>query len=177
MYIEIDSKDDLISKQLSHNALSGQDDPVLLKHLFDSIEDIQAKISSGLQDTLENISFTSINFKVGGFKEFVVLFLPDEAKLIDSEIDEMVQQMSIKPKSTVRVDSIDNYKRFGEAIRRIKKVDNIKSNGMAFKRMAEIVMKTMPTLKQENEANKPKLFSKNGTSKTNKKKQFRVRKK
>lgn len=44
------SKDQRIAIQLSHNAISGQDDMAILKDLYESIDDINYKDYSGLDD-------------------------------------------------------------------------------------------------------------------------------
>ena len=50
------SNDEIISKQLSHNALSGYDDSQMLKALYDDIKSIDMKTRAGLRNTdFENV--------------------------------------------------------------------------------------------------------------------------
>lgn len=44
------TEDEIISKQLAHNALSGHSDADLLRELYDSIQDVSAKLASGLTE-------------------------------------------------------------------------------------------------------------------------------
>ncbi|MFE7461651.1 ParB N-terminal domain-containing protein [Nocardiopsis terrae] len=44
------SKDELIAKQLSHNALTGADDPATLAQLYNRIEDVDWRAYAGLDD-------------------------------------------------------------------------------------------------------------------------------
>jgi hypothetical protein len=44
------TEDEITSKQLAHNALAGYDDQDLLRELYDSMKDINAKLSSGLTE-------------------------------------------------------------------------------------------------------------------------------
>lgn len=76
------SKDEELAIQLSHNAISGQDDPVLLKELWNSIEQVDLKVYAGLDDkaleqmlktTLPPMGDVNLNFRTTSF-----MFLPDE---------------------------------------------------------------------------------------------------
>lgn len=76
------TRQERIAHQLSHNAIAGEDDPTILKSLYDELEDVDLRLYSGLDDrTLEmleavdlqslseaNLDFTSVN----------LTFLPDE---------------------------------------------------------------------------------------------------
>ena len=60
MITQPESNDEIVSKQISHNALTGKDDQQVLNELFDSISDIGHRIATGLNDKLEKISYPSI---------------------------------------------------------------------------------------------------------------------
>ena len=57
--------DERLAIQLSHNAIAGQDDLVILKELWESIKDVQARVYAGLDsDTvkaLQGIQFSAIS--------------------------------------------------------------------------------------------------------------------
>ncbi|MFF3583984.1 ParB N-terminal domain-containing protein [Streptomyces mirabilis] len=44
------TKDQLIARQLSHNAITGKDDPATLQQLYDQIDDVDWRAYSGLDD-------------------------------------------------------------------------------------------------------------------------------
>ncbi len=77
------SEDQRVSIQLSHNALSGKDDPFILKELHDSILDLSWKEYSGLDDKtlemLDKISSQSLSEANLQFQTLSMIFLPDEA--------------------------------------------------------------------------------------------------
>src|SRR5690606_31684507 len=58
------SHDEIVSQQLAHNSLVGVDNKALLYQLFDSIESIEKRFSSGLSSVVEKINYSTINFKV-----------------------------------------------------------------------------------------------------------------
>lgn len=146
-----DSRDDVVSKQLSHNALTGMDDRMILQQLFDSISDISKRFSTGLQDGVNSVSYTSINFKAGIFKEFTVLFLPEDIKQYDATMDELVNSFPIKGSTTTRIASISTFEDFKSAIIRIKRAENIKSNATALTRLVELATAMMDEMQKENE--------------------------
>jgi hypothetical protein len=76
------SRDELIARQLSHNAIVGQDDPATLKALYDQIEDVDWRDYSGLDDKaldlmtdadLSSLSEANLDFAV-----VQLVFLPAE---------------------------------------------------------------------------------------------------
>ena len=74
--------DEQLAIQLSHNAIAGQDDLVILKELWESIKDVQARIYAGLDsDTvkaLQGIQFAAITEQRLRYKLIKFLFLPEE---------------------------------------------------------------------------------------------------
>lgn len=86
------SADQRAAIQLSHNAIAGQDDPYLLKEIYESILDLNWKEYCGLDDkTLELLdkasaqALSEVNLK---FSTLSVIFLPDELK----EAEFVIQQ-------------------------------------------------------------------------------------
>lgn len=130
--------DEKTSKQLSHNSLSGLDDEMILAELFNSIKTIELKIASGLNDKIAKINYDTLNFKVGEYKEFTVLFMKEDEKYTDDIMNKIVNEMSIKSKSAIRLTNINYWDKFAKIIRKIKKSENVKSNGTAFVRMLEL---------------------------------------
>lgn len=76
------SRDELIARQLSHNAIAGEDDPATLKALYDQIEDVDWRDYSGLDDrTLELMSQVDVSGLAEANLEFAavhLIFLPEE---------------------------------------------------------------------------------------------------
>lgn len=137
------SLDEKVSKQLAHNALEGQDDAVVLAELFSSIQDLQLRLSTGLQDQLEKLAYVGLSFKAGEFKQFTLLFLPEDAGIVDEALDGLVEGMIVKGDDAVRLTSIAHYDRFASAIRKLKMAENIKNNGVALLRLVELAEQQM----------------------------------
>lgn len=138
--------DEIITKQLSHNALSGLDDKTILHELFNSIQEVEQKIRTGLMDEAGSINYTSLNFRIGTFKEFTVMFLPEDIGLYDEaveDINKIIQESGVKPTTDVRLSSVQYYEEFKNSIIKLKKVENIKSNGVALMRMVELANEQM----------------------------------
>ena len=143
MVAKPEDKDDIVSKQLAHNELVGIDDETILSELFTSIEDVSKRIATGINDDICKIDYTSLNFRIGEFKEFTVLFMPEDEGYTDEVMSQVAERLSIKSKSAIRLTNIKYWERFATVIRTIKKCENIKSNGTAFIRMVELAEQMM----------------------------------
>jgi len=94
------SRDYVKSKQLAHNAIQGSDDPQILSEIFQSIEDIEAQVLSGITEedllkdfkpvNIEEINFefstklVSLLFTNKGFEDFELMLetLKDNSEMI-----------------------------------------------------------------------------------------------
>jgi hypothetical protein len=76
------SRQEFVAKQLSHNAISGQDDQAVLRELWKEIEDVELKYYAGLDDkTLDQLADAaagSLSEARLDFKVVTFLFLPEE---------------------------------------------------------------------------------------------------
>lgn len=76
------TKDQRVALQLSHNAIAGQDDPAILKALYESLDDIDWRLYAGLDDKTLGLldavqpgSLTEVNLE---FTSLSIMFLPEE---------------------------------------------------------------------------------------------------
>jgi hypothetical protein len=78
------SRQEFVARQLSHNAIEGQDDPAILRELWREIEDVALKYYAGLDDkTLNLLADASIDSLAEArldFRAVSFLFLPEEAE-------------------------------------------------------------------------------------------------
>lgn len=85
------SEEQRIAIQLSHNAIVGQDDPDILKKLYDKILDIDLKEYSGLDDKtlglLDKASSQAMSEANLEFQVLSIVYLPDELKEAQRVID------------------------------------------------------------------------------------------
>lgn len=140
-------RDEIIAKQLSHNSLVGKDDKVILFELFEEIKNIEQKIASGISSEIEKISYTSLNFHLGNFRQFTLLFSSGEDEKFDELMTELENTASFKQDSVVRVVDSKNFDKFADNLRKIKKLENIKNNAVAFSRMIDICSEYLENLK------------------------------
>jgi hypothetical protein len=131
-------RDEIIAKQLSHNSLVGKDDKVILFELFEEIKNIEQKIASGISSEIEKITYTSLNFHLGNFKQFILLFSSGEDEKFDELMQELENTTSFKQDDVVRIVDNKTFDKFADNLRKIKKVENIKNNAVAFSRMIDI---------------------------------------
>jgi hypothetical protein len=75
-------RDRRMAIQLSHNAIEGEDDPAVLKELYDSIDSVDWRLHAGLDDKtlqlLDEVEVGSLNEAALDFQTTTVVFLPAE---------------------------------------------------------------------------------------------------
>ena len=129
-----------IAIQLSHNAISGQDDEQILKELWSKIDDLEATIYSGLStemiERLENTDFTTISEQRILFKEVSLLFLPEEIESMTAICEGIMETASHK---TVFAGRITEYSDVLEGIIIAKQGQKIINSTLAFFAMAKVV--------------------------------------
>jgi len=120
------------ARQLSHNAITGNDDLTILKELFDSISDISDKEYAGLNDELvkqlEKIQFNVIKEPPVKFEAITLLFLPEEVDKIDKWLEEY---SGIYKNDNIYLNRLEDYNTFKNTVIRSKKLNNIKNNALA----------------------------------------------
>jgi ParB-like chromosome segregation protein Spo0J len=77
--------------QLAHNALVGEDDPAILKLIYDGIDDVQLRLYSGLDDKLlgllEGVSVSALSEAALDFQIVSLTFLPHEREHVEETLD------------------------------------------------------------------------------------------
>jgi hypothetical protein len=140
IYVLVDStglsKSQIISKQLSHNSLSGFDDKRTLKELFDAIETLDLKIDSGilpedLQETkLQGVKTDAINLDFD-FKTIQFVFLPSSYENVLNAFTTTAQMVGIS--------DIKQYEPFVKIMKKTSKAEDIRSIGTILVKICEIV--------------------------------------
>jgi hypothetical protein len=125
------------SIQLSHNALSGQDNPAVLRELWEEIDDIQYRIYSGLDEefleTLEPVNIIAIGDQALRFEELVLLFIPPEI----GRIEEVVERLGENGKVRLAVD-LQLWDSFWDKFLEFKESSNVLNSSTAFALLTEI---------------------------------------
>lgn len=143
------SKDRQTAIQLSHNAISGEDDPSILKSLYEDIEDIEFKIYAGLDDkTLELLdqvqpeSISEVNLE---FQTMNIVFLPNEL--------ERVMEIWDSIKGEVKADAVwlaryKEYDAFLDSLETISNSYDVKNVATTFLLMLDVVQRHMDELSE-----------------------------
>lgn len=133
------SKDQRIAIQLSHNAISGQDDPATLKALYEQILDTSLKQYSGLDDkTLDLLGkFSSISISEANltFQTLSMVFLPDELDAARKVIDEAKDRA--KSSHDIWLVRMQDYEDWLDAQETVSSAYNVKNVATA----VEIILK------------------------------------
>ena len=140
MVTEPADRDEIVSKQLSHNAIVGKDDKAILAELFNEIRDAEQKLLSGLASEIDKIEFASLNFRLGTFRELVLMFIPTDMAEFQRELDEITKLTAHDKDSEIVLADEKDFAAFAEAIAGIKKAKNIKNNAVAIRTMAAVVL-------------------------------------
>ncbi|MDD5092804.1 MAG: ParB/RepB/Spo0J family partition protein [Dehalococcoidia bacterium] len=92
------SRDRKIAIQLSHNAIAGEDDPAILKELYESIGQVDFKVYAGLDDKtlelLDKVSIESFSEPHLKYQTITMLFLPDELEEARKTFEEVKALLS-----------------------------------------------------------------------------------
>jgi len=122
-----------IAIQLSHNAIEGQDDLMILKELWESIEDLDFKIYAGIDSDmvkqLDKIQFSGFSEQCLDYKSVSFLFLPEE---IDRALAIFDKIESLYKNDDVFIFSRSQWEKFFDVISTIKTACNIKNSAAAF---------------------------------------------
>lgn len=142
------TKDQRIGIQLSHNAISGQDDMAILKQLYESIDDVNYKKYSGLDDEtlqlLEEIKTQSMSSIGLEYQILNIMFLPSEVKDIKKIVKQAVKECRKNETLTLRMAEYDKYL---DTMNEVAEGSRIRNTAVAFMAMLEIVQNHMEELK------------------------------
>lgn len=112
-------KDRRVALQLAHNAIEGQDDPAVLKELYESMESIDWRSYSGLDDKalelIEQVDVGTLNEANLDFQTVVITFLPTELDAVKEAFDAVREELGSGP-DEVWVGSMKEYDRFLDAL-------------------------------------------------------------
>lgn len=139
--------------QLSHNAITGQDDPSLLLDLYESL-DLNEKLYSGLTDDqfkIEELDLSGMSIGNPTYQELTLLFLPAEA----ADFIDLVKRIEKRSKRPLTLAAVyDDFDRVFDTIVKVKEGLNVYNTALAFRMMAELALERLEQIDQE-QAQKP----------------------
>jgi hypothetical protein len=129
-----------VALQLSHNALTGEDDPSILKDLFESLS-VEWKDYAGLDDKtlklLDEVSIDSLSEANLDFTTLTLAFLPDELDRV-SEVFAQVKAFT-KGSKAVFLARMADYDRLLDSLESASDAGDIKNQATALLILLEIV--------------------------------------
>lgn len=144
--------DQIRAKQLGHNSIEGQDDPELVKRIFEQIMDVQARFEAFIDPKLfdaapKPVSFSPIDIDFQSTSRAVLLlFLP-------SQWDDMQAALkSILPPSDVDEALLADFKEWepwSAALRQIRSGMDITAVPTAIATMAKLALERLEQLKDD----------------------------
>lgn len=127
-------RDRRVALQLAHNAISGEDDPATLKELYESLEGVDWRVYSGLDDKtlelLEEVQVGSLSEANLSFETVTIAFLPDEADEAREAWDAAREHVSSRPDEVWLARLLD-HERLLDALDLAGKSYNIKNVAVA----------------------------------------------
>lgn len=133
------TRQETVAIQLSHNAIEGKDDLVVLKELWDEVEEIDLKLYAGLDTEilkeLEKMEYVTISDTRPDFKQVILTFLPEE---ID-QLNELIKDADmIFSRDENYILSRKHYDELFAQVLDIKERYNIVNNPTAFMKIFEL---------------------------------------
>jgi hypothetical protein len=130
--------------QLSHNELSGEDDPGVLARLYGKLG-FNWKRYSGLTDErvhkLRELSLK--NFAVGNprYQELVLLFLPEQLEVFQAALETL--EHKIKKSVPLWLASLSSFDVVFDAVVKVKKLKGVTNSAIAFRALAELALERL----------------------------------
>ena len=137
------------AKQLSHNAISGQDDIQILADIWIEMNDLQDKLYSGLDSEtikeIEKFSFEGFGAQAIRTEQVTFWFLPEEVE----RLDELIEDCALKLQGDVYMAPLKAYDKLWQAIVNVKKHLEIKNTAVALMILIDRLEKSSSTLEEE----------------------------
>lgn len=138
------SRSKIASKQLAHNAISGFDDPSILREICKMLDDVDDMLESFIgKDIMEEpleqydkLLSPAVHFD---FKNITFSFLPHQVK----DMDALVKNLESSAPEIIGVAPYEQCKQFIEVLARYQKFSDIRNVGAAIHSMIESVTEKM----------------------------------
>lgn len=104
------SRDEQLRIQLAHNAVVGEDDPVVLARIYASIEDVEEKLATGLDDAALALMFKTATDGMAearlDFTSLQIVFLPEEYERAE---DALIEARKLSPGDRTWLARLDQH--------------------------------------------------------------------
>jgi len=144
------TKDEIVAKQLAHNALVGYDDQQILTELYAEINDVNARLESGLTDIDLQTDFPSVStYDIGvslDYEALYILFLPSQVQKLEEILG------GLEPEARKYIADKADFERMKESALEISKRKNIRNIAAIMSVMLNIVEEYLEKNPPEEEA-------------------------
>jgi hypothetical protein len=130
------TRQQFVALQLSHNAIVGQDDPSVLRSLYDEL-DFNWKEYSGLTDEafdVADLDISALNVHAPFYEELRISFLPGDKQVFTDWLDKLAKS---KPANYL-VAKYEDFSLFFETLLAVKAARNVHNSAVALRLMAEL---------------------------------------
>jgi ParB-like chromosome segregation protein Spo0J len=131
--LDAQSLAELRARQMSHNSISGQDDPALLKQLWEEIDDVDWRAYAGLDDKtlelLEKVDLSSLGEANLDYLTVQILFLPHEVDRARKAMDTVAEMLKVDERWLAREETWD---RLVDALDTARGSHNVVNTAAAF---------------------------------------------
>lgn len=135
------SNDEIRAKQLSHNSISGKDDPEIIKQLLDEIRDVAFKeyahISNEILDAVKDIDYT-VEMPNNEVVPVTLMFVDTSKASFDRILEELENYTPRELENTILMD-MDYMKRLNEVTAKVSSKYKIKAQALSLCKMVELV--------------------------------------
>ena len=128
--------------QLSHNAIAGQDDPSVLKSLYDEL-DFAWKEYSALSDEafdIKDLDCSVLKVDTPFYEELHISFLPGDAVVFRSWLEKIAKSKTAVPRMVGRY---EDFRLFFDTLVAVKEAKGVVNTAVALRLMAELAGKQL----------------------------------
>lgn len=139
------TQDQKTAIQLSHNSITGKDDPNLLKALYDSIGDLDFKLYSGVTDEMfkvDELTLSAMTFEMPKEEEVILHFLQGDKEVFC----EALERIAKKAKKLHLIADIDDFNQVFNVVFAAKQELNILNTTEAFKAVVRLAEERLQQL-------------------------------
>jgi hypothetical protein len=138
----------LLAIQLSHNALSGDDDPSVLEYLYSELPHAE-KLYSGISDEMfkaDKFDIAALGLGPTHYEEITVTFLPEERAELDGALKRFEAAGKKRETYAARYSDFD---RIFDALVKVKAKKQTWNTGLALAVMADLALERLAQLEAE----------------------------
>jgi hypothetical protein len=150
------SRSAIAAKQLAHNTIAGEDDPQIVKRIFEKIEDVRLKLEAFIDP--EKLVFKLDRASVGQlqvgiqYESVIINFFPVERARFNAALAALEARMTGYAIVEMHASVLENYERFRAALASTKTAYGIRATGTALDQMSRMVLEQLDEPTGEDDA-------------------------